>query len=36
MIIEADGARMRPFKAPAEHEPVIPAGTAVGFALGRR
>lgn len=27
VLIEADGARMRPFKAPAEHEPVIPAGT---------
>ncbi len=25
IIIEADGSRMRPFKAPAEHEPVIPA-----------
>jgi molybdenum cofactor cytidylyltransferase len=24
---EADGSRMRPFKAPAEHEPVIPADT---------
>lgn len=27
VIIEADGARMRPFKAPAAHEPVIPACT---------
>jgi molybdenum cofactor cytidylyltransferase len=27
VLIEADGARMRPFKAPAEHEPVIPAET---------
>lgn len=27
VIIEADGSRMRPIKAPAEHEPVIPAGT---------
>ena len=27
VIIEADGSRMRPFKAPAEHEPVIPAET---------
>jgi len=27
VVIEADGARMRPFKAPAEHEPVIPACT---------
>ncbi len=24
MIIEADGARKLPIKAPAEHEPVIP------------
>lgn len=24
VLIEADGSRMRPFKAPAEHEPVIP------------
>ena len=24
ILIEADGSRMRPFKAPAEHEPVIP------------
>jgi molybdenum cofactor cytidylyltransferase len=27
VIIEADGARMKPFKAPAQHEPVIPACT---------
>jgi molybdenum cofactor cytidylyltransferase len=27
ILIEADGSRMRPFKAPAEHEPVIPACT---------
>jgi molybdenum cofactor cytidylyltransferase len=27
ILIEADGARMRPLKAPAEHEPVIPAQT---------
>jgi molybdenum cofactor cytidylyltransferase len=27
IINEADGSRMRPFKAPAEHEPVIPAST---------
>jgi molybdenum cofactor cytidylyltransferase len=27
VLIEADGSRMRPFKAPAEHEPVIPPGT---------
>jgi molybdenum cofactor cytidylyltransferase len=24
LLVEADGSRMRPFKAPAEHEPVIP------------
>jgi molybdenum cofactor cytidylyltransferase len=24
ILIEADGSRMRPFKAPADHEPVIP------------
>ena len=29
IINEADGSRMRPFKAPAEHEPVIPASTTV-------
>lgn len=27
ILNEADGSRMRPFKAPADHEPVIPAGT---------
>lgn len=27
IINEADGSRMRPLKAPAEHEPVIPAST---------
>jgi len=27
VIVEADGSRMRPVKAPAEHEPVIPAET---------
>ena len=27
MLNEADGSRMRPFKAPAEHEPVIPVET---------
>lgn len=26
VLVEADGSRMRPFKAPAEHEPVIPNG----------
>lgn len=29
VLVEADGSRMRPFKAPAEHEPVIPASTTV-------
>jgi molybdenum cofactor cytidylyltransferase len=27
ILNEADGSRMRPFKAPADHEPVIPAET---------
>lgn len=27
VLVEADGSRMRSFKAPAEHEPVIPAST---------
>jgi molybdenum cofactor cytidylyltransferase len=27
LVNEADGSRMRPFKAPADHEPVIPAET---------
>jgi molybdenum cofactor cytidylyltransferase len=27
ILVEADGSRMRPFKAPAEHEPMIPADT---------
>ncbi len=27
VLNEADGARMRPFKAPAEHEPVVPSRT---------
>ena len=27
LLVEADGSRMRPVKAPAEHEPVIPVGT---------
>lgn len=27
VLVEADGSRMRPFKAPAEHEPVIPGST---------
>jgi molybdenum cofactor cytidylyltransferase len=29
MLNEADGSRMRPFKAPAEHEPVIPVQTSL-------
>ncbi len=29
IVIEADGARCLPFKAPAAHEPVIPAATSV-------
>jgi molybdenum cofactor cytidylyltransferase len=41
ILIEADGARMRPLKAPAEHEPVIPASATLvvpvagADALGR-
>ncbi|MEZ4502040.1 MAG: selenium cofactor biosynthesis protein YqeC [Dehalococcoidia bacterium] len=27
VAVEADGSKMRPFKAPGEHEPVIPAST---------
>jgi len=27
VVVEADGSRMRPVKAPAEHEPVLPDGT---------
>ena len=29
VLVEADGSRMRPIKAPAEHEPVIPPDTTV-------
>ncbi len=29
IIVEADGSRMRPFKAPAAHEPVIPSCTSL-------
>lgn len=29
ILNEADGSRMRPFKAPARHEPVIPASTSL-------
>ncbi len=25
LVVEADGSKLRPFKAPAEHEPVIPS-----------
>ncbi len=35
VLIEADGARMRPVKAPADHEPVIPIQTDwVGGCIG--
>jgi molybdenum cofactor cytidylyltransferase len=33
ILNEADGSRMRPFKAPAEHEPVIPAETTLVVPL---
>jgi molybdenum cofactor cytidylyltransferase len=42
VVVEADGSRMKPCKAPAEHEPVLPVGTSlvvpvVGIdALGHR
>jgi molybdenum cofactor cytidylyltransferase len=29
IIVEGDGARRLPFKAPAEHEPVVPAATTI-------
>jgi molybdenum cofactor cytidylyltransferase len=29
ILVEANGSRMRPFKAPAAHEPVIPASTSL-------
>ena len=29
VLVEADGAKMRPFKAPAAHEPVMPAGASL-------
>ncbi len=41
VLVEADGSRKRPFKAPASHEPVIPNSTTLmistigGDALGR-
>jgi len=33
LLNEADGSRMRPFKAPAEHEPAIPVETTVVVAV---
>eukprot|EP01045_Picozoa_sp_COSAG04_P009191 COSAG04_NODE_527_length_13079_cov_26.785516_4_plen_282_part_00 len=33
VLVEADGARKLPFKAPAEHEPVLPDGTSVAVAV---
>lgn len=33
MIVEADGSRRLPFKAPAEHEPVVPSSTTVFVSL---
>jgi molybdenum cofactor cytidylyltransferase len=41
VVIEADGSRQRPFKAPAEHEPVVPQSATImvsvigADALGR-
>ena len=32
VLVEADGARLRPLKAPADHEPVIPPGTSAVIA----
>ncbi len=29
VLVEADGSRSRPFKAPGQHEPVVPAATAI-------
>jgi molybdenum cofactor cytidylyltransferase len=29
VLVEADGARMKPFKAPAAHEPVMPVGASL-------
>lgn len=29
VLVEADGSRMRPFKAPADHEPVIPPSATI-------
>lgn len=33
VLVEADGSRMRPVKAPADHEPVIPPGTTLLVAM---
>lgn len=33
LVVEADGSRHRSFKAPADHEPVIPAGTTLVVVL---
>jgi molybdenum cofactor cytidylyltransferase len=33
VVIEADGARTRPFKAPAPHEPVIPSLTTLAISI---
>jgi molybdenum cofactor cytidylyltransferase len=33
VVAEADGSRMRPVKAPAEHEPVVPARTRLLVAM---
>lgn len=32
VVVEADGSRRKPFKAPAEHEPVIPAASTTVIA----
>ena len=32
VVIEADGSRRKPFKAPADHEPVVPGATTVLIA----
>ena len=33
VVVEADGARQRPFKAPAEHEPVVPQRSTFVLAI---
>ena len=35
VIVEADGSRRLPFKAPAPHEPVIPASATIVVPIGR-